>query len=143
MQQNSAQYLILLGLVLLLALAACEDEPGCVTNNSNGVRVEFYQIDDTVLRNPITVLIPGVEAVGAGRYTIDTGSTVSPRTGYVLLLNPGEDATTFHIFQENGKTDTLLLRYQRQQQVISPDCGPTQRYFDLTVDEEVTTFDSV
>ena len=136
-------YALLIGFILLLALAACEDEPGCVTNNTNEVLIEFYQIDDTIQRNLASVFILGVEAVGAGGYTIDTGDVVSARTDYVLILDPEEDATTFYVFQENGTADTILLRYQRQQEVISPDCGPTQRFFDLAVDEEITTFDSV
>lgn len=130
-------------LLFLFALAACEDEPGCVTNDTNVVEINFYQIDDTTQRNATSVVIPGVEAVGVGPYTLDTGDVVSARNNYLLILNPEEDATTFYVFQENGTVDTIVLRYQREQRVISPDCGPTQRYFDLSVDTAITTFDSV
>jgi hypothetical protein len=53
--------------------------------------------------------------------------------------------STFYLFRGDGTTDTIVLRYQREQQLISPDCGPTQRFFNLTVDTtqgSLTTLDS-
>ena len=128
--------------VLFLGLAACEDEPGCVTDNSNEVKVGFFRIDDTTARNPDQVLVDGVNAVGGGGYRID--SVPRERTDYVLLLNPSEDVSTFYLSRSEGIVDTIVLRYQREQQLISPDCGPTQRFYNLTVDTVggVTTLDS-
>ncbi len=133
----------LLAVVLFFGLAACEDEPGCVTNNTDVVRLAFYKIDDTTLRNPDRVIVAGVNAVGAGGYSID--SVPMERTEYVLFLNPSEDVSTFYLLRDNGAVDTIVLRYQREQQLISPDCGPTQRFFNLTVDTtrgSLTTLDS-
>ncbi len=51
-----------------------------------------------------------------------------------FCLNPAEDVSIFYLFREDGTGDTIVLRYQREQQLISPDCGPTQRFFNLRVD---------
>jgi hypothetical protein len=136
------KWLPLAALLAFFGLAACEDEPGCVTNNSNRVRVGFFRIDDTTTRNADQLVISGVVAVGGGGYRLDT--TREEWTDYILFLNPSEDVSTFYLIRGDGTADTLVLRYQREQQLISPDCGPTQRFFNLIVDTTggVTTLDS-
>ena len=130
----------LLALVLFfLALAACEDEPGCVSEDSSEVRIAFYAIDDTSKRNPIKLFVEGVVPVGGSPYSLDTTSQAV--AGYSLFLNPAEDRAAFYIIQGEGTVDTLVLSYQREQTLISPECGPTQRYFN--VDTIQATFDSI
>ena len=129
-------------MVLFLGLAACEDEPGCVSDNNDEVRIGFFRIDDTTTRNADQLVITGVVAVGGGGYR-DT--TREEWTDYILYLNPSEDVSTFYLVRGDGTTDTIVLRYQREQQLLSPDCGPTQRFFNLEVDTtkgSLTTLDS-
>lgn len=126
----------LLVVLVFLGLAACEDEPGCVTNNFEVVKLAFYQIDDTTARSVDKDIEVGITLVG--------GSNPSGEPLSGLPLNPTQDVSTFYI-SRNGVTDTIVLRYQREQQLISPDCGPTQRFFNLTVDTtkgSLTTLDS-
>ena len=52
--------------LFFLALAACEDQPGCVSEDSNVVTISFFKIDDTTQRNPDEVFIDEVERWGAG-----------------------------------------------------------------------------
>lgn len=121
-------------MLVFLGLAACEDEPGCVTNNFEVVKLAFYQIDDTTARSVDKDIEVGITLVG--------GSNPSGEPLSGLPLNPTQDVSTFYI-SRNGVTDTIVLRYQREQQLISPDCGPTQRFFNLVVDTALTTIDSV
>ena len=130
----------LLVTVLFLGLAACEDEPGCVTDNDGRVKLAFYQINDTTARSEDGNGggYTGIVLVGANGPSRD----VAPGT---LPLNPAEDVSTYYLFREDGTGDTIVLRYQREQQLLSPDCGPTQRFFNLTVDTtqgSLTTLDS-
>lgn len=119
--------------VLFLGLAACEDEPGCVTDNSETVKLAFYKIDDTTARNADDPSNFRIELVGG---SIPPGSTLDG-----LPLNPAQNVSTFYLTR-NGVVDTIVLRYQREQQLISPDCGPTQRFYNLTIDT-LTTIDSI
>ena len=121
------------------ALAACEDEPGCVSEDSSSVEIAFFAIDDTSRRNSIELAVQGVVPVGANPYTLDT--TFQATSEYSLFLNPSEDVATFYIVQADNTVDTLVLSYQREQTLISPECGPSQRYFNL--DTLRSTFDSV
>lgn len=120
----------------LLALASCEDEPGCVTDESNVIRVGFLQLDDTTLRNADSVAITEIFPVGVGVIALDT--TVA---GLFLPLNPSTDSTTYYFARADGEVDTLALSYRREQLVVSPDCGATQRYTELTVLRH--TFDDI
>ncbi len=130
----------LLVTVLFLGLAACEDEPGCVSDNDNLVKLNFFRIDDTTARNadPAGGGYVGIQLLGAQGPARDV-------PGGTLPLNPAEDVSIYYLFREDGTGDTIVLRYQREQQLISPDCGPTQRFFNLTVDTtqgSLTTLDS-
>ncbi len=121
--------------LFFLALAACEDEPGCVSDATNVVKIGFFKIDDTTQRNADEVIISGISFIGSGFASLDTSIT-----GIQLPLNPSEDVTAFEVTLAGGEVKTLVLSYKREQTLISPECGPTQRYYDLTVD--TTTFDA-
>ena len=127
-------------LVLFLGLAACEDEPGCVTDNDERVKIDYYWIDDTTarVRDDTDGGYVRIQLVGK------QGAADEVQRG-TLPLNPAEDVSTYYLFREDGTGDTIVLRYQREQQLISPDCGPTQRFFNLVVDTtkgSLTTLDS-
>ena len=121
--------------LFFLALAACEDEPGCVSDNSSFAIVTFYKIDDTVQRNVDDGIRVGIVPVG--------GNSDSTNINNGLPLNPSADVATYYLFYDDGRFDTIVLSYQREQILISPECGPSQRYFNLLVDTVLTTVDSV
>ncbi|MGB3778924.1 MAG: DUF6452 family protein [Tunicatimonas sp.] len=128
----------LMAVVLFLGLAACEDEPGCVSDNDNLVKLNFFRIDDTTARNadPAGGRYVGIQLLGAQGPARDV-------PGGTLPLNPAEDVSIYYLFREDGTGDTIVLRYQREQQLISPDCGPTQRFFNLSVDTTKTSLTSL
>ena len=121
-------------LLFFLSLAACEDEPGCVSDNSSFVTISFFKIDDTTQRNVD-------DSNGISRFSAVGSSPDSAVTVSGLPLNPSENVATFYVSQENGQVDTIALSYQREQTLISPECGPSQRYFNL--DTIRSTFDSI
>ena len=125
-------------LLFFLALAACEDEPGCVSDDTNEVKIGFFKIDDTTKRNADDVFVLEVIPIGSESILVDTSATVRQRID--IPLNPSEDVTTFNMVLASGEVKTLVLRYKREQTLISPECGPTQRYYDLAVDR--STFDN-
>lgn len=127
-----------MAVVLFLGLAACEDEPGCVSDNDNLVKLNFFRIDDTTARNadPAGGRYVGIQLLGAQGPARDV-------PGGTLPLNPAEDVSIYYLFREDGTGDTIVLRYQREQQLISPDCGPTQRFFNLSVDTTKTSLTSL
>ena len=122
-------------LFFCLALAACEDESGCVSDDSDRAIVTFYQIDDTVQRNLDNDIRVGIIPVG--------GNPDSTNINDGLPLNPSADGVTYYLFYDDGSLDTVVLSYQREQTLISPECGPSQRYFNLAVDTSLTTLDSI
>ena len=130
---------LLLFFILLLGLAACENEESCVTSNSNLVQFNFYKIDDTTALNQDDVLLRGV-------FTND-GQLVPPNENNVLEglpLNPTGNVSTFTFILADGSQEAVTFYYDREQQLISPECGPDQRYFNLSLDTiNKATFDSV
>ena len=60
-----------------------------------------------------------------------------------LPLNPAQNTTTVLLLLADGTIDTLAIDYHREQVLVSPDCGPTQRFIIDSVRSSVTSFDSV
>ena len=131
-------HLLLFFILLLLGLAACENEESCVTSNSNLVKVDFYRIDDTTALNLDNTFFRRVTGVFA-----DNGqSTVVSDTIFEgLFLDPTDTTASFIFTFADGSQRIISLRYDREQSLISPECGPDQRYFNL--DTISYTFDSL
>ena len=128
-------------LFFCLALAACEDESGCVSDTTNLVQLSFFTIDDTTQRNTEETIVEGILPIGGEGYRLDSVPTA--RSSAFFSLNPSENAATFYLVREDGQVDTIALSYQREQTLISPDCGPAQRYFNLDTVAGSSTFDSI
>ena len=124
-----------------LALAACETEPGCIDDNTNLIRVRYLQIDDTSRRTDYTSYLEGIVDVGL------VGSDPNTEGGTTFLdalpLNPSQNTTTILLLLTDGTVDTLVIDYHREQILVSPDCGPTQRFIVDSVRSSITSFDSV
>lgn len=128
--------------LIFFGLAACEEEANCVTDNTNIVTLQFTKLLANEGGNAEEDYQDSVIVTAEG--------TIAgiPEGGASLIglpLDPANNTTTFYIYRqlEEGvfTVDTLVLRYRREQTLISPECGPDQRFFD--VDTVLSTFDSI
>ncbi len=131
-------------LLFFLGLAtACEDQASCVSDNTNYVQVSFYKIDTTGTGN-----VPDTYQ-NVSFYT-ENGEPLRTQENELLLdtslssfpvpLNPSADQTAV-ILQQDNVSDTLYFTYNREQLVISPECGVEQRFYNLGISRK--TLDSV
>ena len=132
-------HLLLFFILLLLGLAACENEESCVTSNSNEVKFIFYKIDDTTALVEDNVLIKTVQLSDDRGFRYEDDSIFRPR--YAVPLDPTDTTASFIFTFADGSQRTIALRYDREQSLISPECGPDQRYFNL--DTLFENFDSL
>ncbi|WKN41606.1 DUF6452 family protein [Tunicatimonas pelagia] len=129
--------------LIFFGLAACQDESDCTTDSTNIVLLEFIKLVNAGSNNEadeIDSVIVIAEGTNAG---IPFGAT----SQIGLPLNPLENSTTFYIFRQEEEgvftSDTLVITYQREQTLISPECGPDQQFIGLGYDSDRTTFDSL
>ena len=132
-------HLLLFFILLLLGLAACENEESCVTSNSNLVQIAFYNIDDTTALNLDNTFFSGVTGIFAENDQPIRPDSAGFFTG--LPLDPTDTTASFIFTFADGSQITIAFRYDREQSLISPECGPDQRYFNL--DTISHTFDSL
>lgn len=125
----------LISLLLFLAMSACEDEVSCVSDSTNIMGIRFYKIDTVSTQNADTVRILSLRTQEGKVLYADTLVT-----NLTLPLNPSADQVSF-VLEQDSTTDTLQLLYQREQRLISPECGVEQRFFNLSTGKQ--TFDSV
>ena len=144
---------VLLWLPLIsLMLSACLDENvSCVTTAYDTVRVSFFKLDQ---EQPRTDTLYFESIIASNGFFLDVQDTALSRIS--LPLNPSGDEVTFFVnWREDSsatlQTDTLVLAYDREQRLISPECGVEQRFVNLTsmgnafdsldiTEEEVTLF---
>ena len=130
-------------MLIFFGLAACEEEASCVTDNTNIATLQFTKLINNEGGNTETDDFDNVVVRADGAIAVIDTSGVNL---IGLPLDPSRNTTTFYIFQEQGdsaRVDTLVLNYRREQTLISPECGPEQRFFDVDYDRERTTFDSL
>ncbi len=129
-------HLWLISVLFFLGLSACEDEASCVSNNTNLIGITFYEIDTNNTATALPVRINSIKT--------DQGATVyaddQAISDVVLPLNPGANQVTF-LFEQDTATDVLQVSYNREQLLISPECGVDQRFYGLGVTQQ--TFDSL
>lgn len=138
--------------LISLMLSACLDENvSCVTTAYDTVRVSFLKLDRQRARTD-TLYFESV--IASNGLFLDIQDTALSRIS--LPLNPSGDEVTFYVnWREDSsaelQTDTLVLSYDREQRLISPECGVEQRFVNLTsssdafdslriAEEEVTLF---
>lgn len=124
----------LISLLFFLGLAACEDEASCVSSNTNNITIDLFKIDTVegnvvdTFRNLSIITETGVKLI------------FNDTSRFSLPLNPSTNQVSF-IVQYDSTVDTLRFNYDREQQLISPECGVDQRFYNLTVAQQ--TFDSL
>ncbi|WKN33269.1 DUF6452 family protein [Porifericola rhodea] len=123
-------------------MSACLDEDvSCVTDSYDTVRVNFLKLDQSNARTD-TLYFESIQAAnGAFLDVQDTAlSSIS------LPLNPSGNQVSFFInWREDSaavlQTDTLVISYEREQRLISPECGVEQRFVSLSSSK--VAFDSI
>lgn len=127
--------------LIFFGASACEEDGSCFTDDTNVATVQFVKLINNTGGNTQADELTSREIRAAGSesvYPIENNSFA------LLPLNPSENTTTFYIFQEQdgiSRVDTLVLTYGREQALVSPECGPYQRFFEL--DATRSTFDSL
>ncbi len=128
-------HFLLISLLSLFVMAACEDQASCVSDNTSEVSIQFYKITGAVQRTQETV--DSIQVTTADGRFVTNEKNVS---GLTLPLDPTGNQVRFVLSQDTA-TDVIELTYNREQQVISAECGVDQRYFDLSIAQQ--SFDSV
>jgi len=119
----------LFGLLILL-FSSCLNEPDCVINASNEVKIAFKKLTSDSARTIIldSILVSGTDSVFNKR---DTVSSI------VLPVDPTALTTTYQFYYDS-KMNTLVLSYKRQTRMISPACGAFNYFFSLGI--QISTF---
>jgi hypothetical protein len=120
-------------ILFLPLLTACLDEPDCVREASNVVKVAFRNISNGERLN-----------VDINKVTISgTDSVFFPMVsanGLPIPINFLKNSSTV-VFETSERVDTLIFSYNTVTRLISPECGPETFITGLTVKEH--TFDSL
>lgn len=120
-------------LVLLPLMTACLDEPDCVREASNVVKIGFRDISDgdrvTISLNKVTL---------SGTDSVFYASTEA--NGVFIPLNILNENSSI-VFETTERVDVLNFKYNTITRLISPDCGAETFITNLDIAEH--TFDSV
>ena len=124
--------------VLILIISACSDESDCYSENSSDINLEFYRLNnddpDTSFYEKDTLFVLRVFAIGNETRPFISKDSIIFSTS--LPVNPTMDNTTFVI----GR-DTLAVKYDVRQRIMSPECGVEQVFSNL--DTLSSSFDSL
>lgn len=108
-------------------LWACGEEPACNLGiPQNNIEVKFYNSEDS------TELF--VKFIGVSERATDSVFYTSKDSlsNFSLNLNPSATQVTY-LFQSATTIDTLTVRYVKQLEWLSEECGPTFFYGELDV----------
>lgn len=127
-------------LATFMGFTTCAGDESCFTDNDTRVKISFKRViypdtDSSFLEND-TLIFSRVTALDTDSIFIGTDTL----SRVVLPVNTGVNVTVF-VFDSDQGSDTLELRYQRQQRLISVDCGPEQIIDNL--EAGAFTFDSL
>ncbi|MDZ4716246.1 MAG: DUF6452 family protein [Cytophagales bacterium] len=111
--------------MLALLFSACLDDPDCVSNSTNIMRISLKRLDVDSAR---TVKFFWISASGTDS-VFHQGDSVSVLR---LPVNTGATATTYKFYYET-KIDSLVVGYRRKTKVVSPECGAFPQYENLAV----------
>lgn len=102
--------------ILLVILTACLDEPDCVREASNVVKIAFRDISTGERLN-----------VDINKVTISGTDSVFFRmvsaNGLPIPVNILDNSSTI-VFDTSERIDTLIFNYNTVTRLISPECGP-------------------
>ena len=118
--------------MLFFLLTGCLNEPDCIITSTNLVKISFKK--DSKTAREITFTKINVTGLANDLYVQQKATSVQ------LPVQPEDTKSTFTFYFE-GRTETMLLTYSKQAEVISASCGAFTNYSDLFVAQ--TTFDSL
>jgi hypothetical protein len=126
--------LFLINLMLLgLVSGGCTEFPDCQNPYTPYARAGFFSKST---QQPISVTYNRVSIEDNGEI-LHEQDTLSV---FQLPLNPTGNQTTFE-FDNGGGVETLVLTHSSKVRILSPDCGPYQYFYNISLLS--TTFDSV
>jgi hypothetical protein len=128
------KWLFLLNLMLLGILGAgCTEFPDCQNIYTPYATAGFFSKST---KAAVSVVFSEIAIVENGEilYEQDTLSEFN------LPLNPNGNRTTFTCDDGSG-IESLVLTYDSKVRILSPDCGPYQYFYNISLVS--TTFDSV
>lgn len=114
-------------------LAACLDEPDCVTTTTDFVNVRFYDLAENVAD---TLYLDRLTVAGSDSVLAEMDTLTSVR----LPLNSQEGRAAYYFETQYGR-DSLVLTYSLGTRLISEDCGVEVIYGNIGVTAH--SFDSV
>lgn len=124
---------LITGISIGLALFSCTEEPDCQDTRTPFARTQYYSLEEQRIEE---IIIDSLWVEG-GFAPVAVSDTTSFSN---LLLDPNANQTTYYFWIED-QLDTLTLAYNSKMEVKSPECGPFQTFFDISVVS--TSFDSV
>lgn len=117
---------------LILLLTGCLSEPDCIVTSTNLVKINFKKDSKT----PREIIFDKINVSGLTKDYYAGQKTASVQ----LPVNPNDIESTFTFTFEN-RTETILVTYSKQSEVISKSCGVFTNYSDLLVPQ--SSFDSL
>lgn len=106
--------------ILAGMLAACDPDEACVSASTNDIRLGFYVTDEKGVPKAGPFTFSSVEVLRSDHTYFEFKPAGAASIS--LALDPAADTTTF-IFKHGENTDSLLISYNRDFRVISPECG--------------------
>jgi hypothetical protein len=134
-----------MSLLLITGLLSCEREEVCIPQFANEYRAGFFEINAAGRAEPAAFNFARIREVK--RDSLFYTATSVGVNKLNLAFNPASD-TAVYVFEhfrdseEYGSgNDTLAIRYKRNFDLISPDCGLQVSYSDIAIVKH--SFDSV
>lgn len=125
-------------LLLAVMLAGCDPEESCVSLTTNDLQLGFFVVNKKGVAEPAPFTFDEIDVLRSdNNFFVDNQAGSGSAN---LALDPDSDSTTF-IFKYEEKADTLILSYNRDIKLVSPECGIEINYSDIQVFRH--TFDSV
>lgn len=121
----------------MMGVMACAPEPSCNTNFLPYVSARFYTVDEEGDETPVSVDYDSIWSEGADSLLFREVTSEA----FPLLVNPSAESTTYY-FCRNDSCSSISFSYVRREFLISPDCGPSYRYQNLSA-ETAGFYDSV
>ncbi len=127
---------VILIIIILLSVSACEKDDICVDGNTPLLVIRFYDAQDTTaLKTVSSLVVRGFLPEGGLQDLIPNASLDS----IALPLRVGENNTTFYIAQNLTPNDTttinidiLTFNYLTREVFVSRACGFVANYGDLS-----------
>jgi hypothetical protein len=128
---NSLPVKIFRFVFVVFVFSACLNQPDCVNNSTNVVKIAFKT--ETSAAREITFTAITVSGLNKKFYTGTKASAID------LPVDPDQSQTTY-TFTFEDRTEVIVLNYKRTAQLISAACGAFLNFSQLQVED--TTFEN-